>query len=255
MSRVVLFLAGVICYVVFLATFLYAIGFVGGVVVPKALDDGAAGPLGQALPVNILLLGLFGIQHSVMSRPFFKIWWTRFVPKPIERSIYVLATCAVLSLLFWQWRPMPTLIWQIDTAAAEIALWVLFCLGWVLVLYSNFLIYHFDLFGLRQVYLHLRGRGYTRPAFCTPPLYRLIRNPLMLGFIIAFWSTPVMTAGHLLFAVGTTAYILVGITLEEHDLLQALGEDYRRFRAATPMILPLPRERRTGDPVRQGESS
>ncbi len=254
MSRVMMFAYGLVCYLLFLGTFLYAIGFVGGFVVPKSIDSDAAGPLGPAMLVNVLLLGLFAVQHSIMARPTFKNWWTRYIPRPIERSTFVLATGVVLGVLFWQWRPMSGVVWRVDAPAAAVPLRLLFFFGWGLVLYSSFLIDHFDLFGLRQVYLHLRGRQSNARGFCTPPLYRLVRNPLMLGFIIAFWATPVMTAGHLLFAVGTTAYIFVGVTLEERNLLGALGEDYRRYRSRTPMILPRPGFRRARFLVPKGRA-
>jgi protein-S-isoprenylcysteine O-methyltransferase Ste14 len=193
--------------------------------------------------INTLLLGLFGVQHSIMARPGFKAWWTRFVPNPIERSTYVLFTCVVMGLLFWHWRPMTTVLWQIDNPPARYLLMGLFFAGWALVLYTSFLIDHFELFGVGQVLLHLRGKEQANPQFVTPPLYRLVRHPLMLGFLIAFWFTPKMTYGHLLFAIVITAYVLVAIQLEERDLGALLGEDYRRYRQRTPMILPWPRKR------------
>lgn len=235
------FVYGAACYGAFFVTILYLIGFSGDLLVPKSVDSGSPGPGASAVLIDLLLIGLFGIQHSIMARPGFKRWWTRIVPKPIERSTFVLITSLLLWLLFWQWRPIPSVIWRIDHASARIILTGLFFVGWGLVFYSSFLIDHFDLFGVRQVYLHLRGREYTHSPFKTPPLYRLVRNPLMLGFIIAFWATPVMTSGHLLFSIGMTAYIFIGVAFEERDLMGFLGEDYQRYRARTPMLLPWPR--------------
>jgi len=237
------FLYGAFIYVLFLWTFTYAVGFVGNIVVPKSVDRGEPGPLGPPIVINALLLGLFAIQHAVMARPWFKRRWTKIVPQPIERATFVLATCVVLNLMYWQWQPMPGIIWSVEHAAGRLLLHGLSALGWVTVLYASFCIDHFDLFGLRQVVLHLRGKAYTHPGFATPWIYRLVRNPLMLGFLLAFWSTPVMTQGHLLFALLTTGYILVGIRMEERNLQAHLGDDYRRYRAATPMLLPFARRR------------
>jgi protein-S-isoprenylcysteine O-methyltransferase Ste14 len=229
---------GGVCYVIFLATFLYAIGFVGNLVVPKAIDAGAMGSAAESLAVNLLLLGLFAVPHSVMARPGFKRWWTRIVPPPVERSTYVLVSSLLLALLFWQWRPMPKVLWEVRQPVAVAVLWGLFVVGWLVALVSTFLIDHFDLFGLRQVYLFARGKPYSPPPFRTPSLYRIVRHPLVLGFVIAFWATPVMTWGHLLFAGLTTAYILVGIRLEERDLSNALGGAYEKYRGQVPMIVP-----------------
>jgi protein-S-isoprenylcysteine O-methyltransferase Ste14 len=226
------------CYVVFLAAFLYAIGFVGNLIVPRSIDNGVEASTGEAVVVNILLLGLFAVQHSVMARPAFKRWWTRLVPQTIERSTYVLFSSLVLFLMFWQWRTMPAIIWDIAWTPARIVLWVLFAAGWVTVLLSTFMISHFDLFGLRQVYLAWRVTPYTDFEFRTSLLYRVVRHPLMLGFIVAFWATPTMTAGHLLFAVATTGYTLIAIQLEEHDLNAALGKQYRDYRGRVPMLIP-----------------
>jgi methanethiol S-methyltransferase len=231
-------------YALFLVVFLYLVGFVGGIVVPRNVDHGIAAPLGQAVAVNVALLGVFGVQHSVMARPGFKRWWTRFVPAAIERSTYVWLSNAALLLLYWQWRTMPAVIWHVELPAGRLAVWVLFWLGWATALTSTFLINHFDLFGLRQVYLAAREKPYTNLDFHTRLLYRLVRHPLMLGFLIAFWSAPTMTAGHLLFAVGMTSYILIAVQMEERDLVAELGERYRDYRREVPMLLPLGRRSR-----------
>jgi protein-S-isoprenylcysteine O-methyltransferase Ste14 len=226
------------CYLFFLATFLYAIGFVGNCVVPKSLDTGPVAAPAEAAWVALLLLGLFALPHSVMARPRFKQWWKRFVPPPVERSTYVLVSSLLLALLFWQWRPLPEMIWQVQQPVAVILLWGLFGVGWLVALISTFLIDHFDLFGLRQVYLYATNKPYAPPPFRTPALYRLVRHPIMLGFVIAFWATPVMTWGHLLFSVMTTIYILIGIFLEERDLLRAFGSAYAKYRQQVPMLIP-----------------
>jgi protein-S-isoprenylcysteine O-methyltransferase Ste14 len=229
---------GVVCYLIFLASFLYAIGFVGNFVVPKSIDTGPVGSLAEALGVNLLLLGLFAVSHSVMARPAFKRWWTRAVPPQVERSTYVLTSSLLLALMYWQWRPMPEAIWEAQQPAVIAALWGLFGLGWLVVLISTFLIDHFDLFGLRQVYLYARGEPYLPPPFRTPGLYRVVRHPIMLGFLIAFWATPTMTWGHLLFSLMTTGYILVGVFLEERDLRRAFGGIYEEYRQKVGMIVP-----------------
>jgi protein-S-isoprenylcysteine O-methyltransferase Ste14 len=238
MTRLLTIGYGAVCYVVFLAAFLYSIGFVGGSVVPRTVDHGVDASIAEAVIVNVLLLALFAVQHSVMARPAFKRWWTRFVPNTIERSTYVLLSSLLLFLLFWQWRTMPPVIWDVAWVPGRVALWVVFAAGWLIALLSTFLINHFDLFGLRQVYLAWRGTPYTDLEFRESLLYRVVRHPLMLGFIIAFWATPTMTAGHLLFAVATTGYILIAMQLEEHDLVAALGERYRDYRTRVPMLVP-----------------
>ncbi len=240
MNRVLAFGYGLVSYLIFFATFLYAIGFVGNLLVPKSIDSGAPAPLTEALLINALLLGLFAIQHSVMARPAFKKWWTKYVPQPIERSTYVLLASLALILLFWQWRPIADVVWNVENRIGSFILWVLFALGWGLVLTGTFLINHFDLFGLRQVYLHMRGEKYTDLGFRTPFLYKILRHPIMLGFITAFWATPHMTIGHLMFAIGTTAYILIAIRIEERDMVSIHGATYEEYQKQVSMILPFP---------------
>ena len=241
-GRIAGFLFGLVAYLVFFGTILYAIGFVAGIVVPKAIDDGTIVPTVEALIVNLLLMSLFAVQHSVMARKPFKRWWTQFVPHSVERSVYVLLASLALILLFWQWRPMPAIVWQVADPTAAMALMALSLVGWVLVLTSTFLINHFELFGLHQVVANLAGRTLPEPRFKTPVLYKIVRHPIYLGFIIAFWAAPVMTVGHLLFAAVTTAYIFVGIFLEERDLVAQFGEDYKRYRAQVGMLIPFRRK-------------
>ena len=238
MSRTIVFIYGLVAYGIFFLVFLYMIGFVGNFLVPKSIDSGPVVSLGEALLVNVLLVGLFGVQHSIMARPAFKAWWTRIVPTPIERSTYVLIASLILALLFWQWRPMLTVIWEVEQPVLWFVLTGLFFFGWCLALLSTWIIDHFDLFGLRQVYLHLRGRPYSHPPFVVKSLYRFVRHPLMVGFLIAFWATPTMTVGHLLFATLFTGYILVGVMFEERDLARYLGSEYSAYRTETPMFVP-----------------
>jgi protein-S-isoprenylcysteine O-methyltransferase Ste14 len=238
---------GVVVYFFFLATFLYAIGFVGNVAVPKSVDTGAAVPLAEALIVNLLLLGLFAVQHSVMARRSFKRWWTQIVSPAVERSTFVLAATLALALLMWQWRPIAQpVIWTIENSTAVLAIQAVFWLGWAVLLVSTFLINHFELFGLRQVYARLTGRPVPEPEFRTPLFYGHVRHPIYLGFLLAFWAAPVMTAGHLLFAIATTGYILIGIWFEERDLIAQFGDRYRAYRRQVGMLIPLPRRKAKG---------
>src|SRR5579862_8210792 len=239
------FLYGLSVYVVFLATFLYVIAFSGNIVVPKTIDSGTVGPAGLAVAVDLALLGVFALQHSIMARRSFKRMWTRIVPEPVERSTYVLASSLALILLFWAWRPLGGVVWDVQNPVARGLLHAGFAFGWLLVLVATFLINHFDLFGLRQVWLHLRGRPYQPLPFRTPGPYRLVRHPLYVGWFFAFWSTPTMTVTHLLFAVMTTAYILVAIQFEERDLVAALPE-YASYRARVPMLIPVRRRNAAG---------
>ena len=237
MKRTSIFLYGIACYAIFFATFLYAIGFVGNFLVPTTIDGMPSVPFWQALLVNVGLLTVFALQHSVMARPAFKRWWTRFVPSAAERSTYVLFSSLAMIVMFHYWQPMGGFVWQIEHPVGAGLLYAGFAFGWGLVLVSTFLINHFDLFGLRQVWLEFRGKPYTPLGFVTPGPYKLVRHPLYLGWLFAFWCTPTMTVAHLLFAAATTAYILIAIQLEERDLADALPE-YEAYRKSVPMIVP-----------------
>jgi len=249
LKRLLFLTYGVIAYTTFLGTFLYAIAFVGGAFVPTALDGPATEPMATALAIDLGLLALFAAQHSIMARRWFKAWWTQYVPPVIERSTYVLCASAALLLLFWQWRPLGVEIWTVEHAVARVALLVLCAFGWLQVLVTTFLIDHFDLFGLRQVWLNLLGRPYSRRQFVTPAPYRVVRHPLYLGFLLAFWMTPTMTLAHLVFAGATTAYIVLAIGFEERDLVHEHGRAYQDYRRRVPMLLPrLVRRRENVEP-------
>jgi len=238
--RVLLLLYGLVGYLLFFAAILYGIGFVGDLAwVPKGIDDGVQVPLPLAIVVNVSLLLLFALQHNVMARPWFKDWWTRFVPRPIERSTFVALASLILLLLYWQWRPMPETVWHVDNALGRGVLWALYFLGWGIVFYSSFVIDHFELFGLKQVWTYFMGREPATAPFSERSLYRWVRHPLMLGFILAFWAAPTMSQGRLLFAFVTTAWIVIAIQIEEHDLVDLIGEPYANYRKRTPMLIPL----------------
>jgi methanethiol S-methyltransferase len=236
--RLAAFLYGLVAYLVFLVAFLYAVGFVAGLVVPKTIDSGRVSSVAEALIVNLLLMTLFAVQHSVMARKSFKQWWTQYVPKPVERSTYVLFASLSLLLLFWQWRPMPEIVWHVEEPEMATTIMVISFVGWLIVLTSTYLINHFELFGLHQVTNNLTGAESPAPHFRTPLYYKFVRHPIYLGFVIAFWAAPTMSVGHLLFAAVTTTYIFVGIFLEERDLVEMFGDEYRRYKQRVSMLLP-----------------
>ncbi|MGH7604365.1 MAG: methanethiol S-methyltransferase [Gemmatimonadaceae bacterium] len=239
MSKTLAFIYGIIAYALFLVSFVYAIGFVGNFVVPKSVDSGRVVGTWTALIIDAVLLTLFAVQHSGMARRGFKRWLTRFIPEPIERSTYVLCASVILLLLYALWRPVPSAIWNVSAATGVAVLWALFALGWAIVLLSTFMIGHFDLFGLKQVWLNATGRASSADEFRMPAFYRIVRHPLMVGFLIAFWATPFMSAGHLLFSIATTGYILIAVQLEERDLVAVHGEEYLRYRREVPAFVPL----------------
>lgn len=238
MKRLVVFVYGLACYAAFFATYLYAVGFLENVGVMKSIDSGPQVPLWQALLVDSALLALFAVQHSVMARPWFKKAWTQIVPTAAERSTYVLFSSAALAVLFWQWQPIGGTLWDMTGTMGQYLMWGGFTIGNVIILASTFLINHFDLFGLRQVWLYLRGQEYTHLPFATPFFYQYVRHPLYVGWLLVFWCTPVMTAAHLLFAMMTTAYILMAIRWEERDLVTVHGENYTRYQKSVPMLIP-----------------
>jgi protein-S-isoprenylcysteine O-methyltransferase Ste14 len=229
---------GFVAYAIFFLTFLYAIGFVANIGVPKSIDSGMQGPVSSSVIINIVLLSIFALQHSVMARPSFKQWWTNYIPIHLERSVYVVLSSLTLILIFACWQPMTSSVWAIDNVLLKNVIWTIYLVGWLMVLVSSFLINHFDLFGVRQVYLYFRNKPYTDVEFKVVLLYKLVRHPIMLGFIIAFWATPDMTTGHLMFALVTTAYILIAIQFEEHDLSKRLGDGYAQYRKQVSMIVP-----------------
>jgi protein-S-isoprenylcysteine O-methyltransferase Ste14 len=234
---------GVAAYLFSFLMIVYAIGFTGNLLVPKAIDTGVAGPVFEGVIIDLLLLGAFAVQHSVMARHEFKIWWTRFVPRTVERSTFVLAASLALALLYWQWRPFPELVWSVQAHAARIAIEIVFWGGWATLFVSTFLINHFELFGVEQVVQAVRGKTHASPSFKTPGLYQLVRHPIYLGLLLAFWAAPDMSYGHLLFALATTGYILIGIWLEERDLVALFGERYTQYRSEVSMLLPFPKRR------------
>jgi protein-S-isoprenylcysteine O-methyltransferase Ste14 len=250
-NRIIAFLYGVACYLAFLAAFLYAIGFIGNFLVPKSIDSGMQMSFMNALAINAGLLGLFAVQHSVMARQWFKRAWSRIVPTSVERSTYVLFSSLALLLLFWKWQPMGGVIWEVQNGFGRAALYSLYAAGWAIVLAATFLINHFDLFGLRQVWLHLLGRPYTQLEFRTPGLYRYVRHPLYVGWLLVFWSAPKMTLAHLVFAVATTAYILIAIQFEERDLVRFHAE-YAEYRRRVPMLVPFHTARQSESAARHG---
>jgi protein-S-isoprenylcysteine O-methyltransferase Ste14 len=241
MKRYLFFIYGVTAHAAFLGIFAYLAGFVGNLLVPKSIDSGPAGPIGTALAVDLLLIAVFGLQHSVMARPWFKAAWTRIVPAPIERSTYVWISNFLVALLVWQWRPIDLVVWDVSAPAGRAVLHGLFAAGWLLIPLASLMIDHFDLFGTRQVWLQLRGQEYRPLPFRTPLLYGWVRHPLYIGWMVAFWATPTMTAGHLLFAGTLTAYILIAYRIEERDLVHFFGAKYAAYRQRVPAFIPRPR--------------
>ena len=243
LGRITAFAYGVLCYLAFLATFLYAIGFIGNFAVPKSIDSGPQVALPVAIAIDLALLGLFAMQHSIMARQWFKAAWTRVVPSSVERSTYVLFSSVALLVMFWKWQPVGGVIWDVQNVSGRLVLLASYALGWMIVLVATFLINHFDLFGLRQVWLHLRGRAYSPLKFRTPALYRIVRHPLYVGWLLVFWSAPRMTVAHLVFAIATTGYILIAIQFEERDLARIHAE-YEEYRHRVPMLVPFGKSQR-----------
>jgi len=246
MKKVLSFVYGLVNWVGFLGIFMYMIGFLGEFLVPKTVNSGIEGPMGQAILINLLLIALFGIHHSIAARPGFKKWVTQHCPQHLERSTYVLISNVFMILILWQWQPITQVVWHVDSPLGRTILYSLFGFGWFLVVLSSFLINHFDLFGIRQVYLNLVGKEYTSVPFKLTFLYKIVRNPLMLGWYLAFWSTPHMTVGHFVFASGLSAYGFIGILCEEKDHAEFLGEQYKEYKEKTPMVLPFPKLGKTG---------
>ena len=238
MGRIIALIYGLVAYAFFVATTVYAVGFVSGFAVPKTIDSGAPSPLGETLVIDFVLLAIFALQHSIMARKSFKRWWTQFVPEPVERPTYVLFSTLALALLLWQWRPLPAVVWQIGDPTLAMIVQGAALLGWAIAFLSTFMISHFELFGLQQVFVYLSGSSIPKGEFRTPGLYKLVRHPLYFGFLLAFWAAPVMTWGHLLFAAATTGYVLVGIALEERDLVDLFGDEYRAYRKRVAMLIP-----------------
>ena len=238
MGRIIALVYGLAAYAFFLATTVYAVGFVSGFAVPKTIDSGAPSPLAETLVIDLFLLAIFALQHSIMARKSFKRWWTQFVPEPVERPTYVLFSTLALALLLWQWRPLPAVVWQIGDPTLVMIVQGLALFGWAIAFLSTFMISHFELFGLQQVFVYLSGSSVPKGEFRTPGLYKLVRHPLYFGFLLAFWAAPVMTWGHLLFAAATTGYVLVGIALEERDLVDLFGDEYRTYRKRVAMLVP-----------------
>lgn len=242
MNRIIALLYGIISYLIFLATIIYAIGFFGNFIVPKSIDSSEMDTVAHSLIINFTLIGIFAIQHSVMARPAFKHWVMHFIPQAIERSTYVLLSSLALILLYWQWRPINMMVWNVENSVGYYALWILYSVGWLILLISTFLISHFDLFGIRQVYLNIKCHEYTDIPFSTPFFYKLVRHPIMLGFIIIFWTTPYMTVAHLVFSTVITIYIIIALQLEEHDLINYYGHLYKAYQQKVSMILPIPKK-------------
>lgn len=239
MKRILALTYGMLAYTFFAGSFLYAVLFVGNVWVSKTIDGGTQAPLATTIAIDLALLGVFAVQHSVMARKGFKRVWTRVVPVPVERSTYVVAASSALALILWQWKPIPRVVWDVTSTTAEPVIQALFWIGWGVLLLASFLVNHFELFGLAQVWNYAANRKPAMPVFKTPALYRVVRHPIYLGFVIGFWSTPKMTVGHLLFSIGTTGYILLGIYFEERDLIASYGQRYREYRQRVPMLIPL----------------
>jgi len=240
-SRLAILAFGLIAYIAFFGTILYSIGFVGDFIVPKSINSGTPGPLIPSLLINGSLLVVFVVQHTIMARSRFKLWFTKFVPNAMERSTFVLLSSVILMATYWLWQPLPEMVWSVNNPITSNGLWVLFGLGWVLVFASTFMLSHFDLFGLRQITMNAAGKTYRPIEFRLVWLYKIVRHPLMLGFIVAFWATPQMSIGHLFFAIMTTGYIIFGTWIEERDLVSAFGESYIEYRQRVRGLIPLPK--------------